>query len=89
MHGQIARAALEAVVPGDDPSSCSEKAYHFVQALPAGFGNEALEYSRRAARIAASAHAHEEAAQHLRNAVDAWALPRMRRNRHGSNSWVS
>ena len=73
VHGQIARA-LEAVVPGDDLSSCSEKAYHFVQALPAGFGNEALEYSRRAARIAASAHAHEEAAQHLRNAVDAWAL---------------
>jgi len=70
-HGQIARA-LEAVFPGDDLSNCSEKAYHFVQALPAGFGNEALEYSRRAARVAASAHAHEEAAEHLRNALGAW-----------------
>jgi len=73
VHGQIARA-LEAVLPGDDLSSCSERAYHFVQALPAGFGNEALENSRRAARMAASAHAHEEAAQHLRNALEAWAF---------------
>jgi AAA ATPase domain len=73
VHGQIARV-LEAVLPGDDLSSLSEKAYHFVQALPAGFGNEALEHSRRAARMAASAHAHEEAAQHLRNALEAWAF---------------
>ena len=71
VHGQIARA-LEAVLPSDDLSSCNEKAYHFVQALPAGFGNEALEHSRRAARMAALAHAHDEAAQHLRNAMVAW-----------------
>jgi class 3 adenylate cyclase len=72
VHGQIGRA-LEAVLTGDDLSSCSEKAYHFVQALPAGFASEALEQSRRAARMAASARAHEDAAQHLRNALDAWA----------------
>jgi hypothetical protein len=72
VHGQIGRA-LEAVLTGDDLSSSSEKAYHFVQALPAGFASEALEQSRRAARMAASAHAHEDAAEHLRNALGAWA----------------
>ena len=81
--------ALEAVLPRDDLSSLSEKAYHFMQALPAGFGNEALEHSRRAARMAASGARTRRSGpappQRRWRRGPTWP---MRRSRPASNSWA-
>jgi eukaryotic-like serine/threonine-protein kinase len=52
----------------------AELAYHYCRGSSLGDAELAVNYSREAARIAERQLAYEEAAQHLRNAIDALAL---------------
>ena len=52
----------------------AEVAYHYCRAASPNDAELAADYSRQAARIAERQLAYEEAAQHLRNAIDALAL---------------
>ena len=54
----------------------AEIAYHYCQSASAGDADSAIEYSRQAARAAEKQLAHEEAANHLNNAIAALALKR-------------
>jgi class 3 adenylate cyclase/tetratricopeptide (TPR) repeat protein len=52
----------------------AEVAYHYCRAASPNDAELAADYSRQAARMAERQLAYEEAAQHLRNAIDALAL---------------
>jgi eukaryotic-like serine/threonine-protein kinase len=52
----------------------AELAFHYCRGSSSGDAELAVNYSREAARIAERQLAYEEAAQHLRNAIDALAL---------------
>jgi class 3 adenylate cyclase len=52
----------------------AEIAYHYCRGASPGDAELAADYSRQAARIAVRQLAYEEAADHLRNAIDALAL---------------
>jgi class 3 adenylate cyclase/tetratricopeptide (TPR) repeat protein len=52
----------------------AEIAYHYCRGASPSDAELAVDYSRQAARIAERQLAYEEAAQHLRNAIDALAL---------------
>ena len=54
----------------------AEIAFHYCQSASPGDADSAIEYSRQAAHMAEKSLAYEEAAQHLRNAVEALALKR-------------
>jgi class 3 adenylate cyclase/tetratricopeptide (TPR) repeat protein len=71
LHRAVAEAirALNAEHP-----PLAEIAYHYCRGASPGDAELAADYSRQAARIAERQLAYEEAAQHLRNAIDALAL---------------
>jgi len=70
LHG-LAGEALERVHASDLGPHLAEVAHHFVQAAPAGEGDRAVEYARRAGERAASLLAYEEAARLYRLALQA------------------
>lgn len=74
LHGVVAEA-IRNVNAASEP--LAEIAYHYCQSAPVGDADLAIEYSRRAARASEKQLAYEEAALHLRNAVDAFALKRV------------
>ena len=57
-------------------SRYAEIAYHYCQGASPGDADAAIEYSRQAAHTAQKQLAYEEAASHLRNAIEALALKR-------------
>jgi eukaryotic-like serine/threonine-protein kinase len=57
-----------------EPPPFAEIAYHYCQSASPADADLAADYSRRAARAAERQLAYEEAAQHLRNAINALAL---------------
>ena len=57
-----------------EPPPLAEIAYHYCRSASPGDAELAADYSRQAARVAERQLAYEEAAQHLRNAIDALAL---------------
>jgi eukaryotic-like serine/threonine-protein kinase len=71
LHREVAEAirALNADAP-----PFAEIAYHYCQSASPADAEIAADYSRRAARAAERQLAYEEAAQHLRNAIEALAL---------------
>ena len=71
LHREVAEAirALNADAP-----PFAEIAYHYCQSASPADAEIAADYSRQAARAAERQLAYEEAAQHLRNALDALAL---------------
>jgi len=70
LHG-LAGEALERVHASDLGPHLAEVAHHFVQAAPAGEGDRAVEYARRAGERAASLLAYEEAGRLYRLALQA------------------
>jgi class 3 adenylate cyclase/tetratricopeptide (TPR) repeat protein len=71
------RAAAEAIRGLNAPSApFAEIAYHYCQGASSGDADLAIQYSRQAARAAEKQLAYEEAANHLRNAIDALGLRR-------------
>jgi class 3 adenylate cyclase len=69
------RTAAEAIrALNADPPPFAEIAYHYCRGLSPDNAELAADYSRLAARAAEQQLAYEEAAQHLRNAMDALAL---------------
>jgi tetratricopeptide (TPR) repeat protein len=62
--------ALETLHGDDREGPLALLAHHFVAAAPLGGAAHAIDYSRRAARRATEAAAHEEAVRHLRNALE-------------------
>ncbi len=69
LHGQVART-LATMTDQDDAAHQGMTAYHYVQAVPAGFADEAIATSRRAAELASAMHAHIEAVRYLQDALD-------------------
>ena len=71
LHREVAEAirALNADAP-----PFAEIAYHYCQSASPADAEIAADYSRQAARAAERQLAYEEAAQHLRNAIEALAL---------------
>ena len=71
LHHAVAEAirALNA-----EPPPLAEIAYHYCRGASPGDAELAADYSRQAARMAERQFAYEEAAHHLRNAIDALAL---------------
>ena len=69
------RAVAEAIrALNADAPPFAEIAYHYCQSASPADAEIAADYSRQAARAAERQLAYEEAAQHLRNAIDALAL---------------
>ena len=69
------RAVAEAIrALNADAPPFAEIAYHYCQSASPADAETAADYSRQAARAAERQLAYEEAAQHLRNAIDALAL---------------
>jgi class 3 adenylate cyclase len=69
------RAAAEAIrTLNVEHPPFAEIAYHYCRSASPADAELAADYSRRAARMAERQLAYEEAAQHLRNAIDALAL---------------
>ncbi len=74
---RLHRAIAEAVrAMGGRVEPAAEIAYHYCQARGADTAELAIEYSRQASRIAGETLAYEEAASHLRNAIEAMHLKR-------------
>ena len=71
MHRAIA-GAIRSLRPKPEPSA--QIAYHYCQASSGEDAELAIEYSRQAAREAEKQLAYEEAASHLRNAIEAVPL---------------
>jgi class 3 adenylate cyclase len=69
LHGQVARTMVAKKHP-DDPVEQGLTAFHYVQAVPAGFAADAIDSSRRAAEMASAMHAHREAARYLQDALN-------------------
>src|SRR5262249_50236474 len=68
LHQQIGEA-LEVFYAERPDSVLSEIAHHFGEAAAIGDVRKAIEYSRRAAELAASQFAHEDAANHYERAL--------------------
>ncbi len=69
------RVAAEAIRGlNAEPPPFAEIAYHYCRGASPDDAEPAADYSRQAARMAERQLAYEEAAQHLRNAIDALAL---------------
>src|SRR5208337_4723794 len=65
------RLVADAIRSIDAPElHCAEIAYHYSEAAPIGEADLCVEYSRRAAQIAEKQLAYEEAARHLRTALE-------------------
>src|SRR3546814_15521182 len=62
----------------------SELAHHFVQALPAGDANKAVDYASRAGNHSRALFAYEEAAAHYEHALQAMDLLDTRSEEHTS-----
>jgi eukaryotic-like serine/threonine-protein kinase len=73
LHRDIAEA-VRAMPSSLEPAG--EIAYHYCQAGSAETAELAIEYSRQASRMAGRQLAYEEAASHLRNAIEALHLKR-------------
>ena len=73
LHRTVADAIRSANAP---VQPFAEIAYHYCRGAPLGDADLAIEYSRQAARVAERQLAYEEAAQHLRNAIEVLALNR-------------
>jgi class 3 adenylate cyclase len=74
---RLHRAIAEAVrAIGGPVGPAAEIAYHYCQAGGADTAELAIDYSRQASRIAGNKLAYEEAANHLRNAIEALHLGR-------------
>jgi class 3 adenylate cyclase/tetratricopeptide (TPR) repeat protein len=73
LHRDIAEA-VRAMASSVEPAA--EIAYHFCRAGSTEAAELAIEYSRQASRMAGRQLAYEEAANHLRNAIEALQLKR-------------
>jgi class 3 adenylate cyclase len=73
LHRVIAEAVRAMRAPVEP---AAEIAYHYCQAGSAETAELAIEYSRQASRVAGKQLAYEEAASHLRNAIEALHLRR-------------
>jgi class 3 adenylate cyclase len=71
LHRDIAEA-VRAIPSPVEPAA--EIAYHYCQAGSAETAESAIKYSRQASRMAGNQLAYEEAASHLRNAIEALHL---------------
>jgi DNA-binding CsgD family transcriptional regulator/tetratricopeptide (TPR) repeat protein len=81
LHLRVGRALEE--VAGDDPRRLASLAHHLRAAAPLGVADAAVEYTMRAARLAMTALAYDEAAALLRAALELGAMePRARGEAH-------
>jgi len=70
LHAQ-AGEAIEALWAGNLEPHLAELAYHFAEAAPAGYAEQAVDYARRAGDMAAALLAYEEAARLYEMALEA------------------
>jgi hypothetical protein len=68
LHGQVARTLGGSTDP-DNPVNLGLTAYHYVQAVPAGFADQAITTSRAAATSSSAIQANAEAVRYLKDAL--------------------
>lgn len=73
LHRRVAEM-LAATEGGDPDALLSQIAHHYFEAAPAGRADEAIAWSRRAARRAFDVHAFDESAGHLERALQGLEL---------------